>query len=127
MGWAVGWDANTGRFRGYGVPAYCEDPDCMVEIDRGLSYACGGWLGSCGRYFCEMHLTYAPVNELLIPGGSASCQRCLDGEEPYSLKAEHPQWLTHVLNDETKTWAEWRSENPGLAEVYRGMLLAHGG
>jgi hypothetical protein len=42
MGWAVGYDENWKRYIGYGVPAYCDHPKCNKEIDRGLSYVCGG-------------------------------------------------------------------------------------
>ena len=42
MGWSIGYDSNWDRDIGYGVPAYCDHPDCNEEIDRGLSYVCGG-------------------------------------------------------------------------------------
>lgn len=47
------------RFCGYGVPAFCEHPDCNREIDRGFAYACGGQPEAehgCDRYFCSEHL-----------------------------------------------------------------------
>lgn len=50
MGWSVGWEGDTGRFRGYGVPATCEEPECDQKIDRGLAYRCGA---NCGRFFCN--------------------------------------------------------------------------
>ena len=42
MGWSLGYDRNWKRDVGYGVPAICDDPECTEEIDRGLSYVCGG-------------------------------------------------------------------------------------
>lgn len=38
MGWSVGFDENWQRDIGYGVPAYCDHPQCKAEIDRGLDY-----------------------------------------------------------------------------------------
>lgn len=35
MGWAVGYDSNWRRDIGYGVPALCDQPDCVEEIDSG--------------------------------------------------------------------------------------------
>ena len=121
MGWAVGWDAKTNRWRGYGVPAYCEDPGCTEEINRGLSYACGG-LGGCGRFFCEDHLYYdCPEDRDCGKDHSgdneAVCKRCLDGLYPYPLKPEHPKWVEHILTDDS--WAQWRSEEPETVLEYQ--------
>jgi len=73
MGWArCGKDSN-GRPIGYAYAATCDHPGCETEIDRGLSYACGGMHGNsclggdrefdwdanvtvCERYFCQAHL-----------------------------------------------------------------------
>lgn len=126
MGWAVDWDSRTGRFRGYGVPGFCEEPDCTSKIDRGLAYACGDLSDGCGRFFCGKHLRYGVpgypdeddwgVEEDRVSGHY--CSRCLDGDlEPYPLKPERRKWLRHVLKDET--WRQWREENPELAEEYR--------
>ncbi len=53
MGWSIGSDGD--RDIGYGVPAECDHPDCTAEIDRGLSYVCGGdpYGGEygCGLFF----------------------------------------------------------------------------
>lgn len=51
----------SGKEAGYGVSATCEHPGCSAEIDRGMSYACGGEAGdqggcSCEGYFCTKHL-----------------------------------------------------------------------
>ena len=56
MSWSIGFDSNWNRDIGYGVPAYCDNPKCNKEIDRGLSYVCGGEAfggeKGCGLYFC---------------------------------------------------------------------------
>lgn len=62
MGWSIGYDSKWKRDIGYGVPASCDYPGCDAEIDRGLSYVCGGepYGGEvgCGLYFCAAHLLY---------------------------------------------------------------------
>lgn len=109
MGWAVGWDSLTGRFRGYGVVAYCEHPDCNRVIDRGLGRACmahGNGLDEedpddyCGRFYCGDHYR--------------------DEDEPPPLKPEHQRWLRHVLID--ASWKKWRKENPQRVERYHKDL-----
>jgi hypothetical protein len=112
------------RYGGYGVPAYCEHPNCNEEIDRGMSYACAGEPFSelgCDRYLCSKHLKY----ECWKQDGTADkcdhegkcacacvevCERCAKGEPPFDYKPEHPTWVKHVLTD--KSWALWRKENP---------------
>ena len=49
MGWADCGDDSKGRPIGYGFTATCDYPGCDNEIDRGLSYACGGMHGD-GNY-----------------------------------------------------------------------------
>lgn len=109
MGWSVGFDSNWQRDIGYGVPAYCDHPDCNAEIDRGLAYVCGGepygGLRGCGLFFCGDHLFYP--HDL--------CSRCDRGEAPYEPKPDHSRWVSHKLFD--ASWAEWRQEN--RAEVER--------
>lgn len=105
MSWAVGFDTNWNRDVGYGVPAYCDHPDCNEEIDRGLSYVCGsepfGGDFGCGLYFCGEH-RYAGgfIMEL--------CERCRDSEEPFTPKPDHPSWIAHKATG--PSWAEWREE-----------------
>ena len=116
MGWSIGYDGMWQRDIGYGVPAYCDHPDCDEEIDRGLSYVCGGepygGAHGCGLYFCSRHR----------PGNRETCERCSRDEAPFMPKAEHPTWITHKLTDES--WAVWRDENP--AEVVEmTKLVAH--
>lgn len=108
MSWAVGWDNHWQRDIGYGVPAYCDHPDCNEEIDRGLSYVCGnepyGGERGCGLYFCGTHQH----------GGQQLCDRCLAYRDedvrftPFTPKPEHPDWLHHKATDES--WAVWRAE-----------------
>lgn len=109
MGWSVGYDELWKRWIGYGVPAYCDHPGCMKEIDRGLAHVCcgqqpyGGEEG-CGLFFCFEH-----------HDGDGKCERCAPlGEEdcsnPFEPSPEHPDWINHLLTDES--WEEWRQENP---------------
>lgn len=76
MGWGdCGFD-DRGRPIGYSVSATCDDSGCEKEIDRGLSYVCGGMHGGgeagCGGYFCEAHL---------YVGRSAwLCRECRDAQ-----------------------------------------------
>lgn len=63
MGWANCGEDSKGRPIGYAHSAVCDHPGCNKEIDRGLSYACGGMHGDCGgqaceKYFCTDHLFY---------------------------------------------------------------------
>jgi len=108
VGWSIGFDRNWNRDIGYGVSAYCDAPDCMKEIDRGLSYVCGGdaYGGDygCGLYFCASHLYYARKTFL--------CRRCADYRpSPYKrIAPEHPEWLHHKMTD--PSWQQWRDENP---------------
>lgn len=73
MGWAFCGKDEDGRNIGYGVDAICDEEGCKVEIDRGLSYCCGGMHGGgqfgCGKYFCGKHLFYG--------GGEPVCEACL--------------------------------------------------
>mgnify|MGYP003423113913 CR=1 FL=1 len=108
MGWSIGYDHNWDRDIGYGVPAYCDHPGCGAEIDRGLSYVCGGqpYGGDrgCGLYFCGKHLfPYFRLPQL--------CERCGPRKKtPFDPTPDHPVWIQHKLTDES--WQEWRDENP---------------
>jgi hypothetical protein len=94
MGWAVGYDTRWNRDIGYGVPAYCDEPECNEVIDRGLAYVCcneepyGGDEG-CGLYFCSKHLYL---------------DRCR--HEGYQAKPDHPDWVHHNATD--PSWEGWR-------------------
>ena len=108
------------RWGGYGVPAVCEQPYCNEEIDRGVSFACGGEPFadefSCDRYFCETHLIFTCFNdsgEVDEENGEVSklvCERCNKGEEEFDAKPETREWIDHLFTDES--WEEWRKENP---------------
>ena len=107
MGWSIGYDSNWDRDIGYGVPAYCDHPGCMKEIDRGLSYVCGshpyGGDRGCGLYFCGKHLSCGCGVQL--------CDRCYPRRrKPFKPSQEHPNWIQWKLTD--PGWAKWRRENP---------------
>lgn len=76
MSWAIGYNETYKRDVGYGVPAFCDYPGCKKEIDRGLSYICGGEPGGgdhgCGLFFCEKHMHCGDFSQC--------CERCLDGQ-----------------------------------------------
>src|SRR5262245_57017589 len=100
MGWSLGFDSHWDRDIGYGVPAWCDHPDCTVAIDRGLAYVCAeqmpyGGENGCGLYFCGQH-----HNAL------GKCERCQKNEPPFVPKPEHPDWIHHKATD--SSWAEWR-------------------
>lgn len=114
MSWAVGYDSSWERDIGYGVPAMCDHPDCVVEITRGLANVCAeqqpyGGESGCGLYFCEKHRD-----------ADGFCERCaynltLDGEpderykEMFAAKQDIPEWMKFKLTD--SSWGPWRAEN----------------
>lgn len=106
MSWAIGYDERWSRDIGYGVPASCDHPGCGAEIDRGLSYVCGGepYGGDrgCGLYFCSKHLLWSARLPQL-------CSRCKRSRDPYKPTADRPEWIEHKLTDES--WRRWRHEN----------------
>ncbi len=104
MGWAIGFDTHWDRDVGYGVPATCDHPDCNKEIDRGLSYVCGGepYGGGkgCGLFFCSEHRSEFEDNR---------CERCLEEDQkPFEPKPDLPIWTNH--KDTDPSWAAWRAE-----------------
>jgi hypothetical protein len=107
MGWAVGYDDNRKRDIGYGVPAYCDHPQCWAEINRGLGYVCGGqpYGGEkgCGLFFCGHHLSHARE-------GGPFCPRCARYRDSYKAKPDKWEWVNHKLTHES--WQKWRDENP---------------
>lgn len=115
MGWSLGFDSNWNRDIGYGVPAYCDKPGCMVEIDRGLSFVCGGepYGGEkgCGLYFCAKHLNMF-----------SQCPRCRNYKLPYrKISREHPDWIKHKLKH--YSWAKWRKTNPTEVKRLKALLV----
>jgi hypothetical protein len=111
MGWSIGYDEKWKRDIGYGVPAWCDHPDCNEEINRGLAYVCGGepYGGErgCGLFFCGQH-RFPTLCE------SCSHERSTDSQ----AKPDHPEWIQWKLTDES--WAEWRSENPAFVKAHSG-------
>lgn len=119
MGWSIGYDIKWRRDIGYGVPAYCDHPGCDEEIDRGLSYVCGGGLfgaeRGCGLYFCGKHLQYHDRLPQL-------CARCAPRiRKPFEPKPDHPEWIAWKLNDES--WQEWRDVHPDEVAQLEAALV----
>lgn len=120
MSWSIGYDDKWKRDIGYGVPAFCDHPDCGKEIHRGLSYVCGGEAyggeHGCGLYFCEAHRAHCEVMGLdVVP----LCERCGERKEPFTPSPEHPEWIHHKLTDES--WKEWREQNPEAVRVMQEL------
>lgn len=108
MSWSVGYDSSWKRDIGYGVPSICDHPDCNEEINRGLSYVCGGspYGGDrgCGLFFCEKHRAM----RVRLP---SLCERCAPRKkEPFEPKPDMQEWVQHKLTHES--WQQWRDENP---------------
>lgn len=108
MGWAVGWDYEHRRWRGYGVPAYCDAKDCIVEIDRGL-----GWV-------CECDACYDPDAVLSVTTFVCGDHTCADVD--WADVPEHPDWIAHVTR--CPSWEQWRTEYP---ERFAGLAAQGGG
>ena len=119
MGWSLGFDNHWNRFVGYGVPAYCDQPGCNNEIDRGLSYVCGGapfgGERGCGLHFCAEHLIlHARLPQL--------CVKCETKLKPFKPKAEHPKWAKHILVD--RSWSALRRENKDVVAILAAIVDA---
>lgn len=118
MSWAVGEDQD-GSDIGYGVPAFCDHPDCNEKIHRGLAFVCGmintaGEDRGCGLHFCTKHLGYSPKFGQL-------CERCYPRRRaPWARKPDHPEWIAHKLTDES--WGRWREENPVEVDQLRTVI-----
>jgi len=113
MSYEIGYDDNWERDIGYGVPSICDHPDCNKEINRGLSYVCGGeaYGGEygCGLFFCENHLgtKFADNDEDIIMDNI--CDRCEDSMPPFNKKYDTIEWIQWKYTDES--WEDWRAEN----------------
>lgn len=117
MGYGVYYDTRRDRDLGYGVPAICDHPDCDKEIDRGLSYVCGGEpYGNeygCGLYFCFEHLHHCE-DEV------QKCERCIEGEDEFIPKVDVKEWLEWKLTH--PSWEEWRRANPNKVSKIKDTL-----
>lgn len=117
MGWQIYESRSVGtplRWAGYGVPAYCDHPKCNEEIDRGVSYVCGGVNSDyedrgCKLHFCSAHLDHRQL-----------CANCARNRKPFKAKPDHPEWVRHVLTDES--WKEWRELHPEYAKMYQSNV-----
>ena len=111
MGWSIGFDEKWQRDIGYGVPAVCDDPDCSEEIDRGLSYVCGGDVRGgehgCGLYFCEKHHNRCTGKRHDL------CERCFKHRKPFQPKPDILLWTYFKMTD--PSWEEWR-QSKGLTQ-----------
>jgi hypothetical protein len=121
MGWDIGYDNTWERDIGYGVPAHCDHPGCKVEIDRGLSYVCGGepFGGEygCGLFVCTEH-------QRANSNCGQLCQHCADRRrKKLAPSADHPEWMRWKLTD--RSWQDWRDENPEKADAMEAALVAH--
>lgn len=93
MGYSIGWDSRWKRYIGYGVPAYCDQPGCDEEIDRGMGWQCEIEECGCRKFYCRNHLYDTDHHTHVAPPARW-----------------HPLWRDHVLTDES--WKEWRDKHP---------------
>ncbi len=123
MGWSIGFDANWNRDIGYSVRAYCDEPKCTEEIDRGIAHVCGGepYGGErgCGLYFCATHLFYHKFKD---GETQCVCHRCDTHKKPFKPKPEHPEWAAWKLTH--SSWADWRKKHPKDVHALL-MLIRH--
>ena len=124
MGWSIGYDSNWQRDIGYGVPCVCDHPDCNEQIDRGLSYVCGGMPygggKGCGLFFCSKHKGHHPVttDEDGDEDWTELCDRCAAGKDPFDAKPDIKVWIDWKLSD--PSWEKWRKENPEFVRKHAG-------
>jgi hypothetical protein len=101
MSWSDCGKDSQGRPIGYAHAATCDHPGCNKEIDRGLSYACGGMHGNteigCEKYFCEDHLEFTVEHD-----GSFDrvCQGCMAQLTTSGDWALHPEdWTVQRIQE----------------------------
>ena len=94
MGWGDCGTDSEGRCIGYLHKGMCDHPRCNAEIDRGLSYACGGMHGEteygCEKYFCEKHLEEFVMDDdgQFIPICAGCAEALLDSGEAFEDDVE---------------------------------------
>lgn len=132
MGWSIGYSINWKRDVGYAVPSICDHPGCGEEIDRGLSYICGGDVGGgehgCGLFFCSKHLRYYGRRDMGTRHARSVqlCERCgkRSKKGPFEPTPDTLEWIQHKLTDES--WEEWRQEHPEQVAEMRARVEAEG-
>lgn len=99
MSWSHCGTDKQGRLIGYAHKGLCDCFTCLNEIDRGLSYACGGMHGedehSCDKYFCSEHLEWTLD---LCDEYKNVCQDCmvrLTTSGDYALSVE--EWVIRKI------------------------------
>lgn len=122
MGWSIGFDNRWKRDIGYGIPAVCDHPKCNKEIDRGISYVCGGepYGGEtgCGLYFCSKHLQY---HKFRGHDAHEYCSRCKNYRPAFEPKPDVKEWIDWKLSDES--WAEWRKNHPDEVKQLQKVVV----
>ena len=119
MGWAVGYDQDHDRFRGYGVPAYCDATGCGAEIDRGVGYACQGHecdIAGDGTLRADREWPCSDLDAVDVTIFVCGNHTCRDVDEA-NLPPEHPDWVRHLLTD--SSWQQWRDEHPEKVAALR--------
>lgn len=116
MGYQIYYDGKHRRYAGYGVPAYCDQPGCHAEINRGIPYNCGGGAAydstgaddkpCCGLSFCSEHQTgiFSRCDICALWADDDFDQvddMCKDIGEYLPKPYEHPDWIKHILTDES--------------------------
>lgn len=121
MAWNIGFDSNTQRDIGYGVPAVCDHPGCKKPIDRGLGYMCGGSKeGGCGLFFCGEHRRLTGLCECCTKRSLGLSNRL-----SFKPKADVAEWLNHKLTH--ASWAKWRKENKDATARIRQQVARRKG
>jgi len=134
MGWAIGFIG--GRDIGYGVPSTCDYPTCKKKIDRGLSFACGGWPGGneygCGQFFCGKHMfgyedeygEYHQACDICCHNYTLPESESGKWKDTYPIKPDRNIWLRWKLKH--PSWKQWRDENLKEVEQIKSQLAMKG-
>ena len=112
----------SARDIGYGVPSTCDHPGCGKQLNRGLSYVCGGepYGGEhgCGLFFCGEHMHHEDRGEEC----PQLCERCAAEQEPFEPTPDTAEWVEWKLTDES--WGQWRAENPEEVAAMKALFPA---